>query len=282
MKLPAAWTKRTGQPRWAQRVEIAMYSFGSSSSVGAALADVDGGLAGVADPVDDRDHRLAVGVGGEVVGRADALPGLLRPVEDRRHGEADDRQRDGRDRGGAERLAADREDASGGSSSRPRSSPRAWASRGPRPGCSCPPGQPSEERWSAAKSNCVGGLAQARSPEPAGRGGSAPRRPRARRPRPRRRGAQRGLGVARARPPARPRSRSRTRARARSPQRRPARRPRLPSWTWAARLIRSESSRTALEVAERGQPLEPERVEVVAGEQREVGVGAAHDRARRP
>ena len=32
--------------------------------------------------------------------------------------------------------------------------------------------------------------------------------------------------------------------------------------------IRSESSATALEVAEPGEPLEPERVEVVAGEQR--------------
>jgi hypothetical protein len=30
MKLPAACTKRTGQPRCAQRVEIAMYSFETS------------------------------------------------------------------------------------------------------------------------------------------------------------------------------------------------------------------------------------------------------------
>ena len=32
MKLFAAWTKLTGQPRWAQRVEIAMYSLELSFS----------------------------------------------------------------------------------------------------------------------------------------------------------------------------------------------------------------------------------------------------------
>ena len=62
MKLPAAWTKRTGQPRWAQRVEIAMNEARVLVEIGAAAADVDGRLAGVADPVDDRDDGLAVGV----------------------------------------------------------------------------------------------------------------------------------------------------------------------------------------------------------------------------
>ena len=79
--------------------------------VGAALADVDGALAGLADALDDRDHLRLVGVGREVVGAADRLPGLLGAVEDRRDREAQRGQAE-RSRGdAARRLAADRDRA---------------------------------------------------------------------------------------------------------------------------------------------------------------------------
>ena len=243
MKLPAAWTKRTGQPRWAQRVEIAMYSFGILVELRAAAADVDGRLARVADPVDDRDHRLAVGVGGEVVGRSDPLPGLLRAVEDRRNGEADHRQRD-RDDARLRRWPGRRSRTRcGESSSRPRSSPRAWASRGPGPACSCPPGQPSEERWSDRKSSpaAASPSRSSKPPDSARSPGGGPERGGGRFEA----GAHSGLGLLVRGARRRPRSRS-TQASQRAAASRAARSGvREPSCTWAARLIRSESSRTA-------------------------------------
>ena len=109
MKLPAASTKRTGQPRCAQRLETAMNSFGSSSEFLRAFADVGGRLAGVADPLGFGEDDLAVGVVDEVAGRADRLPALLAAVEDRGDGEAD-RGQDDRGAGDpAEALDGDRE-----------------------------------------------------------------------------------------------------------------------------------------------------------------------------
>ena len=104
-------------------------------------------------------------------------------------------------------------------------------------------------------------------------GGTADRgrRPRRRRARARRRRAA-GLrvGVGRARPPA-------DRPRAGVPQR-------LgelgvaAAWACAHSEITSASSAHRREVAERGEPREAERVEAVAGQQREVGVGARSSR----
>ena len=66
-------TKRTGQPRCMQRVEIAMYSLYSSRCLvvdgRVALAHVDGRLADVADARRDRDRPRDVGVVREVAER---------------------------------------------------------------------------------------------------------------------------------------------------------------------------------------------------------------------
>ena len=106
MKLPAASTKRTGQPRWAQRLETAMILASVLAELLRALAHVGGGLAGVADPLGFGEDDLAVGVRDEVVDRADRLPALLAAVEDRGHGEADRRQDDRGAGDAAEALAA--------------------------------------------------------------------------------------------------------------------------------------------------------------------------------
>ncbi len=103
------------------------------AEIGAAATDVDRGLARVAGALDDRDHRLPVGVLGEVPGRADTLPRLLGVVEDRREGEADGGQGDRRHADDGQRPARRRRTPSGESSSRLRSSPRVWASRGHAP-----------------------------------------------------------------------------------------------------------------------------------------------------
>src|SRR3954454_10266167 len=69
-----------------------------------ALAHERGRLPRLADPLDDReDHRL-VGLGCEAAGRADALPELVRLLEDRRDREAPRRQHDDRPRNAADRL----------------------------------------------------------------------------------------------------------------------------------------------------------------------------------
>ena len=111
MKLPAASTKRTGQPRWAQRLETATKELGVLVELLRALADVGGGLAGVADPLGLGEDDLAVGVLDEVVDRADRLPALLAAVEDRRDGEADGGQDDGGAGDSAQALGGDREGA---------------------------------------------------------------------------------------------------------------------------------------------------------------------------
>ena len=289
MKLPAALTKLTGQPRCAQRVEIAMYSLGILVEELAPLADVDRRLAGVADPVDDRDHGLAVGLRDVVLGAADALPALLGAVEDRRDGEADHRQRDRRDGGAAEapgRRARRRRD---GSSSRPRTSPRAWASPAGCPGLGCPPLQPRKVRKSGeevryglperslkrlrpdASRLGAGSLAAAAAAPPrAGR-----RRPANRLAGPRSRRSCAGLAPVadggRGRQPKRRASAATRRPRARRPG------------AVAAVDRRREGDqvgeqRHRREVAELGEALEPERVEVVAAEQREV----RRRRRRRP
>ena len=69
-----------------------------------ALADVGGGLAGLADAAADRDDHGAVDVRRELVGVADRLPDLLRRLEDRRDGEGDERQGDDRDGASARGL----------------------------------------------------------------------------------------------------------------------------------------------------------------------------------
>ena len=254
---------------------------GSSSRSRAALADVDGRLAGVADPVDDRDHGLAVGVA------ACSRRGSRRPPSVS---------------SGLSKIGASAKPTAGRAIAATATPPRAWpptaktvpashrlalevagaasASRGARARCSCPPGRPIQERSSAPKS-----IASAASPTP-----PAPSRPRPPRMRGRRHRARPSHPSSSARRLAFARSCSTAgpggdRDRARQPQRRRPRarrgRPPAPSWTWADEADQVGELAHRLEVAERGQPLEPERVEVVAGEQREVGVGAAHDPARR-
>ena len=287
MKLPAAWTKRTGQPRCAQRVEIAMNSLGSSSRTALPLADVDRRLAGVADPVDDRDHRLAVRVGGEVVGRG-RLPPRPPPGASKIGARAKPTTGSSTTAAAAAAELPGRRPRRrcGGSSSRPRTSPRAWASRGRRPGSSCPPRQPrksgrearDEVYRLAARSSVCGPTKLARR-RPLRRRASPPPEhrdrvrasPRAARRSPRRARRSRPAPTAAATVA----SQSALASSAHRAWSRPS------TWIWAARLIRSESASTALEVAERGEPLEPERVEVVAGEQRQVGVGARDDPAVR-
>ena len=111
MKLPAASTKRTGQPRWAQRLETATNVLGVLVELLGALADVGGGLAGVADSLGFGEDDLAVGVLDEVADRADRLPALLAAVEDRGDGEADGGQDDRGAGDPAEPLGGDREGA---------------------------------------------------------------------------------------------------------------------------------------------------------------------------
>ena len=71
-------------------------------------------LAGLADALDDRDHPRLVGLGDELVERADRLPVLLGLVEDRRDREAERGQDDRRAGDAADRLAGDREDLAAG------------------------------------------------------------------------------------------------------------------------------------------------------------------------
>jgi hypothetical protein len=79
------------------------------TEVGRALAHVDRRLPCLADATAlGLDHGL-VGVDGELVRVAHAHPGFLGGLEDRRYGEADDREQHGHPREAAERLAADDE-----------------------------------------------------------------------------------------------------------------------------------------------------------------------------
>ena len=225
--------------------------------------------------VDDRDHHRGVACGVEVVERADTLPGLLRVVEDR--GDARSRPLASADRAQAEaarRLAADREHgaprhrlalvvAGGGgllvgavravllvgSVSHGRAGPgdRSLLSRRPRPTRSRSPSAAACARAAAASAagdiRPGAALAQGRPSPPRDRGWR--RRP----------------------PPAPP------------PATGPARCRRAPRAVGvrdrAQSEIRSRQLAHRLEVAEAGQALEAERVEVVAGEQREVAVDAA-------
>ena len=108
--------------------------------VGIAAAHVGGGLASLADPLDQGEDDRLVGVSGEAADRADALPALLGAVEDRRHREPDRGQDDHRAGDPADRLAGHRQTPCAGSSTRPRSSradPASEDRRRQRKRCSC-------------------------------------------------------------------------------------------------------------------------------------------------
>src|SRR5829696_9184933 len=83
--------------------------FGRVRDLRISLADVGGGLAGLADPLDRGDHHRPVGIGTEVRGRPDGLPRLFFLLEQGRDREADRRQDDRRTGDTADRLYPDRE-----------------------------------------------------------------------------------------------------------------------------------------------------------------------------
>ena len=204
-------------------------------------------------------------------------------VEDRRHREPDGGQDDHRSGDTADRLTGDREAPCAGSSTRPRSSradPPREDRRRQRDRCSCRRGRPrSGGQILAAASKPIASAARSnRSPRPACSAAAgqpcqsaagAPGRPSRRATFP---CSWSGVG---------PEATTVTEASQRALAARP---PRLsPPAVVKLRRERDQVGQLAdrLQVAERGQPLEAERVEVIARQQGQIGVGAHHD-ARLP
>ena len=208
------------------------------------LAHVDGRLADLADALDHRDDPRDVGVVGEVVGRADRLPASLGRSNSGAEREAERGQQERRRRDRRRRPGRPRHEAPPGDRLALEGARR---SRGPR--CT----------WTSAV--CSGEPFASRVPAGVTANDIDPVTP------VRDRVAGQALGPAPC-------------ARRAAPGHTPPPGSGSPSaCAWAQRGDDVGEDGDRLEVAERGQPREPERVQPVAGQQREVGV-LGHARTR--
>src|SRR5207244_794762 len=101
----AAEVRATGRERDVWLVRLGLVE----GRPGDRLADIGGGLAGLADPLDEGEYDRCVGLLREPADGPHAFPALLRPVEDRRHREPNRGEDDHRARDPTDRLAGNRE-----------------------------------------------------------------------------------------------------------------------------------------------------------------------------